>query len=139
MLEYGDAFPDDSFQKVFSPYSYEFSWAPTIDEPAMGMTFLDTYRIRIYLHGHDTLESLLTTIEHESLHAAMSDEMGNTQLDIDHEHYGIQKALLADDVFGSEYFSIVGGKIISPRMKRDEYARLRRGITRRQKKIRECR
>lgn len=121
VLDYGEAFPDEDYQKGFSPYSYDFVFASAVDEAALGMTHVHSQRVRIYLMGHDTVRSIYDTIEHESIHAAIGED---EDCDIDQEHWAIQQAMLSPEIFGDLYFSIVNGSIHRPGLTEKKYTAL---------------
>lgn len=141
LLKYGDAFPDENFEKIFSPWDFDFTLTTSFpSEGAIGMTYTDTRRVQIYLVGHDTISNLYQTLEHEALHAAIAslNELEEPPIDLEHEHFGIAHTMMADTIFGDSYFSIYNHKIIRPKMRESKYVDFIRRNRRDQAKIREC-
>jgi hypothetical protein len=87
-----------------NPWTQDFRNINYSDNTEKGVTYYDTKQVWITLHMHESLQDIISTILHESLHNALALDVEKTDkramnvsdtMDIEQEHMLIKKAIWA--------------------------------------------
>lgn len=147
MKRYASAFPDDNFQNEFSDWIHDIEVLSMENGGIYGVCYPESKITRTYLAKHEAETDIHNTMQHEPLHACMSefqfyadDDEERLMIDGEQEHKIIQKVswVANGKVFDTGYFSLYEGKEIEPLIKEEEYAQLMRKYNKNSDKIPEC-
>jgi hypothetical protein len=144
---YADAFPDDHFQNAFSDWIHDIEILSVENGSIYGICYPDSRITRTYLAKHEAESDILNTMQHEPIHACLSDfqfEVDEDEemlcIDIEQEHKIIQKMswIANEKIFDKGYFSLYNGKEITPLISEKEYNNLMKKYNKESRKIDEC-
>lgn len=87
-----------------SPWTYDFRTINTNDNTERGVCYYETKQVWCTLHTHESIQDIISTILHESLHNALALDVEKTDrremnmsetMDIEQEHELIKRVIWA--------------------------------------------
>lgn len=144
---YAEAFPHEHFQTEFSDWLHDIEVLSMENGAIYGICYPDSKITRTYCAKHEREGDIHNTMNHEPMHACISDfqfycDDDEEQLCIDgeQEHKIIQKVswVLDEKVFDEGYFSLYEGNHIEPLISEQEYGTLMKKYNKQSDKIPDC-
>lgn len=137
-----DMYPDHNFLHSMSDWISDIKVIDQEFGGNRGICLPESRRKVVFCQRHENDVDFCSTLRHEDIHGCCSDEWdenGSYLWDIEHEHIMIRNMSWTEENFNEgDYFSIVNGEHIKPKMSETEYLAMMKKVNKMSDKLEEC-